>query len=138
VHFDPPTDEKAYLHRSGRTARAGSVGSVVSLVEPSQRRDMQAMHRKAGVDPASHDVTPDHPEVVAIGNSGTPIPVVTLVPPVRSAGSPRNGGGRPARRPEGSARRPEDSARRPEDSARRPEGNGGRPRQPRRSMRAAG
>jgi superfamily II DNA/RNA helicase len=118
VHFDPPTDEKAYLHRSGRTARAGSVGSVVSLVEPSQRRDMQAMHRKAGVDPASHDVTPDHAEVIAMGNSGTPIPVVTLVPPVKSAGSQRNGGGRPARRPDS----------RPDT----------RPRQPRRSMRAAG
>ncbi|MBA3745695.1 DEAD/DEAH box helicase, partial [Sporichthya sp.] len=113
VHFDPPTDEKAYLHRSGRTARAGSSGTVVALVEHSQRREMAAMHRKAGVDPAAHDVTPDHAEVIALGNSGTPIPVVTLVAPVRSS-APR-GTGRPPRRPQA----------------------GGRPRQPRR-MSAAG
>ena len=128
VHFDPPTDEKAYLHRSGRTARAGSSGTVVSLVEPSQRREMQAMHRKAGVDPVIHDVTPDHPEVVAMGSSGTPITVNALVPTVKSAGAPRTG--RPARRPEGNR----SAGNRVEGH--RPEGT--RPRQPRRSMRAAG
>ncbi|HUR75375.1 MAG TPA: DEAD/DEAH box helicase [Sporichthya sp.] len=116
VHFDPPADEKAYLHRSGRTARAGNTGTVVALVEHAQRREMAAMHRKAGVDPVSHDVTPDHPEVVHLGNSGTPIPVVTLLPPVKSTSAQRSG--RPARRPDS----------RPDN----------RPRQPRRSMRAAG
>ncbi len=127
VHFDPPTDEKAYLHRSGRTARAGSSGSVVSLVEHAQRREMQTMHRKAGVDPVIHDVTPDHSEVVAMGNSGTPIPVVTLVPPVKTASAQRSS--RPPRRPVGQG----------SDSQGRPVNDGqGRPRQPRRSMRAVG
>ena len=40
VNVDPPTDHKDYLHRGGRTARAGESGSVVTLVLPAQRRDM--------------------------------------------------------------------------------------------------
>lgn len=41
VHFDPPGDAKDYLHRSGRTARAGATGNVVSLVTADQRRDIR-------------------------------------------------------------------------------------------------
>ena len=36
MHFDPPAEHKAYLHRSGRTARAGAAGTVVTLVVPEQ------------------------------------------------------------------------------------------------------
>jgi superfamily II DNA/RNA helicase len=49
VHVDPPTEHKAYLHRSGRTARAGSAGDVVTVVLPEQRRDTSALLRKAGI-----------------------------------------------------------------------------------------
>jgi superfamily II DNA/RNA helicase len=49
VHFDPPEDHKAYLHRSGRTARAGASGVVVSLVADSQLGDMKAMQRRLGL-----------------------------------------------------------------------------------------
>jgi superfamily II DNA/RNA helicase len=49
VHFDPPTEPKAYLHRSGRTARAGASGSVVTLVLPEQAEDMTKLLRRAGV-----------------------------------------------------------------------------------------
>lgn len=45
VHYDPPADHKDYLHRSGRTARAGASGTVVSLVTPEQRRGVQKMQR---------------------------------------------------------------------------------------------
>jgi superfamily II DNA/RNA helicase len=45
IHFDPPADHKDYLHRSGRTARAGAGGTVVSLVTGQQRRDVQRMQR---------------------------------------------------------------------------------------------
>jgi superfamily II DNA/RNA helicase len=52
VHVDPPKDPKDYLHRAGRTARAGESGAVVTLVLPKQRRSTQAMMGKAGVTPA--------------------------------------------------------------------------------------
>jgi superfamily II DNA/RNA helicase len=45
VHFDPPADHKDYLHRSGRTARAGAPGTVVSLVTRDQRRSVGRMQR---------------------------------------------------------------------------------------------
>ncbi|MEE8406068.1 MAG: DEAD/DEAH box helicase [Acidimicrobiia bacterium] len=46
IHFDPPGDHKDYLHRSGRTARAGASGTVVSLVTGEQRRSVQGMQRE--------------------------------------------------------------------------------------------
>ena len=49
VHFDPPAEHKAYLHRSGRTARAGAAGSVVTLVLPDQAADVAKLRRLAGV-----------------------------------------------------------------------------------------
>jgi superfamily II DNA/RNA helicase len=49
VHFDPPAEHKAYLHRSGRTARAGAAGSVVTLVLPDQATEVAELRRLAGV-----------------------------------------------------------------------------------------
>lgn len=49
VHFDPPADHKDYIHRSGRTGRAGSQGVVVSLVDPSQRRSVDRLAANAGI-----------------------------------------------------------------------------------------
>jgi superfamily II DNA/RNA helicase len=57
VHIDPPSEHKSYLHRSGRTARAGSAGDVVTVVLPEQRHDTQAMMRKAGIRVAPQQVT---------------------------------------------------------------------------------
>jgi superfamily II DNA/RNA helicase len=45
IHFDPPSDHKDYLHRSGRTARAGATGTVVSLVTGEQRRAVRRMQK---------------------------------------------------------------------------------------------
>ena len=53
VHVDPPSEHKAYMHRSGRTARAGATGDVVTLVPPEQRDDVAKMTRKAGIKPKS-------------------------------------------------------------------------------------
>lgn len=50
VHFDPAGEPKAYLHRSGRTARAGASGAVVTVATPSQARALTGLHRRAGVD----------------------------------------------------------------------------------------
>ena len=49
VHFDPPEDAKTYLHRSGRTARAGASGVVVTLVEPEELRAVNSIRREAGI-----------------------------------------------------------------------------------------
>ena len=51
VHADPPVEHKAYLHRSGRTARAGHCGTVVTLVSPDQHDEVKQMMRKAGIRP---------------------------------------------------------------------------------------
>ena len=63
VHADPPVEHKAYLHRSGRTARAGAEGTVVTLMLDEQVSDVRQLTRKAGVKPtitrfsgASHPV----------------------------------------------------------------------------------
>ena len=74
VQFDPPEDHKDYLHRSGRTARAGASGQVVALVERGQVRDLQRMHTAAGITAARHDAAPGHPAVRELATSGTPIP----------------------------------------------------------------
>ncbi len=50
IHFDPPEDEKAYVHRSGRTARAGAGGMVVSLVDGSQVKNAERLRRSLGLD----------------------------------------------------------------------------------------
>ena len=50
VHFDPAAEPKAYLHRSGRTARAGASGAVVTVATPSQARALTGLHRRAGVE----------------------------------------------------------------------------------------
>ena len=79
VHFDPPNDHKDYLHRSGRTARAGATGLVVTLALREQVLQIRQLHAAAGVEPARHHVTAGHPVVREIATTGTPVPP----PPVR-------------------------------------------------------
>jgi superfamily II DNA/RNA helicase len=73
VQFDPPNDHKDYLHRSGRTARAGATGMVISLVERGQLRELQRLHDAAGVTAASDEVATGHHVVRQIATSGTPV-----------------------------------------------------------------
>ena len=58
VHADPPVEHKAYLHRSGRTARAGASGTVVTLEVPSQRNDVRTLLRQAKIRPTFTDAVP--------------------------------------------------------------------------------
>ncbi|HVN11235.1 MAG TPA: DEAD/DEAH box helicase [Kineosporiaceae bacterium] len=74
VHFDPPNDVKDYLHRSGRTARAGASGTVVSFVLPEQQRGVEGIHRDARITPSAVPVRPGHEAVRQIAESGTPVP----------------------------------------------------------------
>jgi superfamily II DNA/RNA helicase len=73
VHYDPPADHKGYLHRSGRTARAGATGTVVSFVNKQQAGDVARLHAAAAVQPKTSTVRAGHPAVRAIAESGDPI-----------------------------------------------------------------
>ncbi len=74
VHVDPPAEHKAYLHRSGRTARAGNDGDVITLVLPEQRRDFQALARAAKITVAPTSVTSGDRSVRAL--AGEPAALV--------------------------------------------------------------
>jgi superfamily II DNA/RNA helicase len=87
VHYDPPADPKDYLHRSGRTARAGASGTVLSLVLSDQVREHQRMRERAGVQASALTVVPGHPAVRELAASGEPIDL-TAIPP-RAPMSPR-------------------------------------------------
>jgi superfamily II DNA/RNA helicase len=114
VHYDPPADHKDYLHRSGRTARAGASGTVLSLVTSDQVRDHQRMRERAGVEASAVSVVAGHPAVRELAESGEPIEVTPRAPyvprpqgdrrpsrprrtgaPSSSGGGPRGGSGRP-------------------------------------------
>ncbi|CAB0843896.1 ATP-dependent helicase [Corynebacterium diphtheriae] len=66
VHVDPPAAHKAYVHRAGRTARAGTVGKVVTLVMDNQREEVDKLLGKAGVSPVIVDVHADSAELTNI------------------------------------------------------------------------
>ncbi|AVG23843.1 helicase [Pontimonas salivibrio] len=66
IHVDPPMEHKAYLHRSGRTARAGAEGDVITLCLPTQKSDLSTLLRKAGITVAPISVTSRSPEVLAL------------------------------------------------------------------------
>jgi len=59
VHADPPIEHKAYLHRSGRTARAGAEGVVVTIAVETQRREVEKLMKKAGITPTVTVARPD-------------------------------------------------------------------------------
>jgi len=80
VHIDPPAEHKAYLHRSGRTARAGRAGDVVTVVLPEQRRDTQALLRKAGINVAPQQVSANSAEVQALVGEVAPYQQPVVVP----------------------------------------------------------
>jgi superfamily II DNA/RNA helicase len=108
VHVDPPTEHKAYLHRSGRTARAGSAGDVVTLTLPEQRRDMSQLLRKAAIKATPIRVTADSEQVkTLVGEPAELIapPAVTNVPnrTAKAPGSRSAGARRPRPTANGSA-----------------------------------
>lgn len=78
VHVDPPAEHKAYLHRAGRTARAGTSGTVVTLVMDDQAKEVAQLLRKAGVDAPEVRVAPLSESLVTITGArtpeGTPLP----------------------------------------------------------------
>ncbi|MFF3288758.1 DEAD/DEAH box helicase [Streptomyces sp. NPDC003023] len=87
VNVDPPSDHKDYLHRGGRTARAGESGLVVTLVTPNQRRDMVRLMADAGIRPQTTQVRSGESELSRITGAQTPtgVPVVIAAPVVERA-----------------------------------------------------
>ena len=81
IHADPPAEHKAYLHRSGRTARAGATGTVITLHTPAQAAAVRDLMRKAGVVPLTATVTPGSALLRSI--AGERVASVTL-PAVRA------------------------------------------------------
>ncbi|WP_109633858.1 MULTISPECIES: DEAD/DEAH box helicase [Lentzea] len=144
VHVDPPADPKDYLHRAGRTARAGQSGTVVTLVTHDQRRAVQGMAARAGIRPESTKVRPGDDDLIRITGARTPSgePVIEREKPARRGG----GGGRRFGAPAaggrgeyrgGSGRRTEGGEFR--SGPRRPSGESGELRSgPRRSERSEG
>ncbi|MBF4568283.1 DEAD/DEAH box helicase [Plantibacter sp. VKM Ac-2880] len=89
IHVDPPTEHKAYLHRSGRTARAGSAGDVVTLAIPGQMDDLKKLLRKAEINVTPQAVTATSPAVLELIGD-----VAAYVKPApRAAVQPQGGGG---------------------------------------------
>ncbi|NLF05610.1 MAG: DEAD/DEAH box helicase, partial [Actinomycetales bacterium] len=101
VHVDPPAEHKAYLHRSGRTARAGSEGDVVTLVLPEQRKDTRDLLRKAAIKAQPRPVAVDSAEVAAlVGEVAAYVKPVAVAPaqPQRRQGTGAGAGGGSGRR----------------------------------------
>lgn len=90
VNVDPPTDHKDYLHRGGRTARAGESGNVVTLVLPSQRRGMARMMYQARVEAQIAQVHAEDPELARITGAREPSGEPVTLPRSRED-SPRRG-----------------------------------------------
>ncbi|WP_431782220.1 DEAD/DEAH box helicase [Streptomyces chumphonensis] len=107
VNVDPPTDPKDYLHRGGRTARAGESGSVVTLVTPSQRRAMSRLMAAAGIVPQTTQVRSGEAELQRITGAQAPsgIPVTITAPAPARAESGGASRGRRGRRPGQATRR---------------------------------
>ena len=103
VHVDPPAEHKAYLHRSGRTARAGSAGDVVTVVLPEQRRDTSALMKRAGISVSPQQVTAaSEPVADLVGEIApyqAPAPRIAHVQPAQRSQPPRrpNRGGERAK-----------------------------------------
>jgi superfamily II DNA/RNA helicase len=118
VHYDPPEDHKAYVHRSGRTARAGANGIVLSLVQPEQVKDTRKLQREVGLDG----------EITAPDLRSLPIEASTPRQPTpqprRVNEERRPSGGRPSGK---SAPRPRSNERTPSTVAADRPAAGGRP-----------
>ncbi|MFF7216534.1 DEAD/DEAH box helicase [Streptomyces sp. NPDC008238] len=108
VNVDPPTDHKDYLHRGGRTARAGGSGRVVTLVLPEQKRDVTRLMSDAGIRPRTARITSGAEELSTLTGAREPSGIAVTIELPQPAAAPKasredgrsgtGNGGRPARR----------------------------------------
>jgi len=96
VHVDPPSEHKAYLHRSGRTARAGAGGTVVTVSTPDQAGEVRTLTRQAGISPTVSAVRPGAAEITALTGPAAPFvepaPAPAPQPQSQGGGRRRRGG----------------------------------------------
>ena len=138
VHVDPPAEHKAYLHRSGRTARAGAAGTVVTLVLPEQGNDVRMLIRKAGIRAGIERIRPADDAVTAL--------VGRVAPPVAAEDMPEGvaikggvpGAGRPTASTARAGGRRSSTAPAPGRPTHGPAGSGGGDGRPRRGGRGGG
>ena len=93
IHADSPAEHKAYLHRSGRTARAGAAGVVITLQVPAQAREVRTLMKRANVIPLTATVSPGSPLLRSI--AGPPAKPIAPAPPAvrHTAAAPATGTG---------------------------------------------
>src|SRR4051812_13196387 len=96
VHVDPPAEHKAYLHRSGRTARAGAGGIVVTIATPDQAGEVRLLARQAGITPEVSAIKPGAREITALTGPAAPYvePAPVVAPQPQGSGGGANGGRR--------------------------------------------
>ncbi len=92
VHADPPVEHKAYLHRSGRTARAGAAGTVVTLMTAEQVADVRDLTRKAGIRPTTTRLDPSHPLLLEVAPGQRSFPGGIVFDQVAQPGQAKLGG----------------------------------------------
>jgi superfamily II DNA/RNA helicase len=93
VHVDPPAEHKAYLHRSGRTARAGAGGTVVTIATPDQAGEVRTLARQAGITPEVSAIKPGAREITALTGPAAPYVEPAPLPAAQPQGQ-GNGRGR--------------------------------------------
>jgi superfamily II DNA/RNA helicase len=94
VHVDPAQDHKDYLHRSGRTARAGESGTVVSIATTRQQKSVKSLAVRAGVNPSTVYVKPGSEDLMRVTGAQQPSGIPYVQPIVEQPKrSPRSGGG---------------------------------------------
>jgi superfamily II DNA/RNA helicase len=101
VHVDPPAEHKAYLHRSGRTARAGAGGTVVTVSTPDQAGEVRLLARQAGITPTVSAVRPGATEIAELTGPAAP----HVEPAPQPAPQPQGQGGGRRHRPAGGSGR---------------------------------
>ncbi|WP_233489253.1 DEAD/DEAH box helicase [Blastococcus sp. TF02-09] len=119
VHVDPPTEHKAYLHRSGRTARAGAGGTVVTVTTPDMVGEVRTLTRQAGISPVVSQIRPGAELIAEL--AGPPAPHVEPAP----APEPQPQGTGGGRRRRGGGSGSGGSAAKPASSGGRSGGSGG-------------
>jgi superfamily II DNA/RNA helicase len=112
IHADPPVEHKAYLHRSGRTARAGKAGTVITLATDDQAGDVRRLTRAAGIKPQTTRIDSMRHPLLAELAPGDRVTVAVadrpvVDPPSSNQGRPRRSGGNggPSRRRRGAPRK---------------------------------
>jgi superfamily II DNA/RNA helicase len=135
VHADPPVEHKAYLHRSGRTARAGSAGTVVTLMTDAQVGEVRELTRKARISATTTRLAPGNPLLTELAPGQRSLAGAELIATLTGEGrvegrsearAEGRGGGRGEGRVEGRAARSEASASGPKNAS--AGASGGRPR----------